>query len=232
MQYKRFITVAISTLFVCAILVAVWLLEHPQYSSKQAVDLTNKVHTEFYQKALSYWDAQLETGPFRENSSTGIRLTWTKPEEVYNHFLITVTDAASGWTQTGSGEHDRVSLDQTGLQPDTKYTFVVRACIDVKCESWMTAEKEAEARTPKMIWKITSENRDLTTFAEMENWQTAVRLPEIILQKEDGTSFSFEEKNTLTIERVTFVKMKGVEDTVMTLKRADHPPIFAVLTNP
>lgn len=231
MHYKRFIASVIIFLLILALATSVYFLRL-QKDTTGDVDLTNKVHSMFYQDAVAYWDAKLTTGPFREGSSSAVRLTWTQPEEIYNHFLMTITDARSGWTRTESGEHDRVSLDVTSLQPDTKYTFVVRACIDVNCNSWMISHQEVDGKTEQMIWKLTQETRDLSLYPDQEEWQTRVQLENILLQNENGDTLSSEQKNAFTIERITRAPLKSGTEPVMTLKDSSGKLFFAKLINP
>jgi hypothetical protein len=156
MLYKRSITIAIFVLLVLVILVAIWFARKP-INEKAKFDITNRIHTSLYQKASDVWDGSLTTDVFPTSPSTGIHLSWRKPAQKYNHFLITVTNAQTGWTRTESGEHERVTLDLTDMLPDTKYTFIVQACVDPKCSSWMIADEEVSARTAK------AENQTSTT---------------------------------------------------------------------
>ena len=80
-------------------------------------------------------------------SPTHLRLEWSKPEQLYNHFVITVTEPLSGYTRTESGEHDRVSLDPDGLKPETEYIFAIQACLDRDCEKWLIATEEYRGTT-------------------------------------------------------------------------------------
>lgn len=146
MQYKHLVSVRIFILLALAVAVLFWFMRTPE-ANGPSIDVTNKVHSVIYQHAVAFFDAKLAATPFVVSPSTGIRLIWQKPEEIYNHFLITITDANSGWTRTESGEHERVSLDFTDLTADTLYTFVVQACIDPSCKSWMTSSEEIHATT-------------------------------------------------------------------------------------
>ncbi len=146
MLYKRFITTVVFTLLALAILVTLWLMRNP-VEKKPSIDLTNRIHTSLYQEAIDVWDAALTTDPFDASPSTMIHLGWQKPIQTYNHFLITVTQPESGWTRTESGEHERVTLDLSDLLPDTKYTFVVQACSDPVCSSWLIADQEVSGQT-------------------------------------------------------------------------------------
>lgn len=146
MPYKRIVTSIIFLLLACAILAAFWVVRRPIIP---AIDLTNRIHTSFYKDAKEAWNANLQSVPNEEDASK-IRLTWDKPTKTYNNFLVTVTNPSTGWTRTESGEHDRVSLDVPDLEPDTEYTFVVRACLDPDCTKWFVADKETQSRTGKM----------------------------------------------------------------------------------
>ena len=78
-------------------------------------------------------------------SSDGIRLEWSQPTETYNHFLL--PSQIRVYILQESGEHDRVSLDVTGLEPDTEYVFALQACLDPRCETWLIAQDEYSGRT-------------------------------------------------------------------------------------
>lgn len=128
--------------------------------NQPAVDSTGKIHTEIYNGASGTWNPEVQSLPFRPQdvdgqtvgSSTAIRLEWKQPTETYNHFLLTITNPATNTSIKESGEHDRVSLDITGLKPDTEYVFALQACFDPRCETWIVAENEILARTPQEFW--------------------------------------------------------------------------------
>ncbi|MBI2473927.1 fibronectin type III domain-containing protein [Candidatus Uhrbacteria bacterium] len=114
-----------------------------------------KVHPALFENASGTWDAQMQVLPFRPKEVNGVtvgfptqlRLEWSKPEQPYNHFVITVTEPLSGYTRTESGEHDRVSLDPDGLTPETEYVFAIQACLDPRCEKWLIGTEESRGTT-------------------------------------------------------------------------------------
>lgn len=230
MPYLKLITIVVLLLLVSAIATAIYFVTIRPESIAPRIQLTDKIHSSFYQQALGYWDARLLTAPFQERSSSMIVLQWTKPTQIYNHFLITVTDPKTGWTHTESGEHDRESLNITNLAADTKYVFVLRACIDADCSTWLTSEREAEHRTQKMIWQLTDDADDLGAFDIRENWETSVMLPNIILQHEDESVWTTEQKNTLTIQRVVLIN--GPYEQMMILEEKEGTVLSAKLLNP
>lgn len=124
------------------------------------VDSTGKVHTDLYESAMDTWNPEMQVLPFRPQdidgqtigSSHGIRLEWSQPTETYNHFLLTVTEPVAHTSFKESGEHDRVSLDVTGLKPDTEYVFALQACVDPRCETWLVAQDEYRGRTAPEYW--------------------------------------------------------------------------------
>jgi hypothetical protein len=128
----------------------VWLSVQPP-----PVDSTGKFHTEFYDGASDTFDAQLDVLQFQPQqiedatvgSSTYLRAEWRKAAKAYNHFLITISDPASDFTRTESGEHDRVSLDLSDLSPDTEYLIVLRACLEPVCDTWLISDQEYSGRT-------------------------------------------------------------------------------------
>ena len=114
-----------------------------------------KVHPALFENASGTWDAHMQVLPFRPKEVNGVtvgfptqlRLEWSKPEQPYNHFVITVTEPLSGYTRTESGEHDRVSLDTDGLTPETQYVFAIQACLDPHCEKWLIGTEEYRGTT-------------------------------------------------------------------------------------
>lgn len=114
-----------------------------------------KVHPVLFENASGSWDAQMQVLPFRPKEVNGVmvgfptqlHLEWSKPEQPYNHFVITVTEPLSGYTRTESGEHDRVSLDPDRLTPKTEYVFIIQACLDRDCEKWLIGTQEYRGTT-------------------------------------------------------------------------------------
>ncbi len=125
-----------------------------------SADPGGKVHADLYEGASGVWDPQTQILPFRPQeingqtigSSTHLRLEWQKPEQTYNHFLITITDPVSGYTRKESGEHERLSLDPDALSPNTQYVFVIQACLDRRCEEWLIAQDETVGTTATEQW--------------------------------------------------------------------------------
>lgn len=230
MLYKRLITGSVFGLLILVIAVGFWLIRvsKPQVP---VLDFTNRIHTTLYQKATGFWDATLVS--LREPTSSIIHVGWQKPTQIYNHFLITITDAKTGWTRTESGEHERITLDLSDLQSDVKYTIVLQACLDRACNAWLVSKEEFEQRTEKMIWQITEEIPDLDKLPEREEWETNVLLSEIRLLNEDAEEISSEEKINYTIERVTLVN--GFYEQTMTLTQnfgEGTKTVVAKLMNP
>ncbi len=129
----------------------IWLSMQPS-----PVDSTGKYHVELYDSASGTFDAQLKILPFQPQqiedatvgSSTYLRTEWSQAEQTYNHFLITISDPASDFSRTESGEHDRVSLDLSDLTSDTEYIIVLRACLEPICDTWLVSDQEYSGRTP------------------------------------------------------------------------------------
>ena len=123
------------------------------------VNSAGKIHTDLYNGASGTWDPEVSVLPFRPQdidgqtvgSSTAIRLEWKQPTQAYNHFLLTVTDPVAHTSYIESGEHDRTSLDITGLKADTEYVFALQACLNTRCEEWIVAVDEITASTPAEV---------------------------------------------------------------------------------
>ncbi len=155
---KKFILQA----FLAGIILVVGFLVYTTYSTKSKpspiADYTNRVHSELY-ASKGVWNAELTVKPFRPQmidgqevgSPNGLRLEWKAPEEPFIAYVITVTESDTNTLFTESREHEGVSLDITGLKPDTKYVFNLQACLDRDCASWYTAEQEVTSRTPKEV---------------------------------------------------------------------------------
>jgi hypothetical protein len=150
-----------SIIRVVVILVIIGLLGFLVWNSRETIDTSNRVHTSLYEGASSVWDPQLSILPFHPQDidgqevglSTWLRAEWEAPIEEYNHFVLTITDPQTGWARSESGEHDRFSLDLSGLTADTEYAIVMQACIDRRCEEWMVSEKESYGTTPIEYWE-------------------------------------------------------------------------------
>lgn len=130
------------------------------FFSRTDIDPTGKIHTDLYEGASGVWDPQMQVLPFRPQeineqtvgSATQLRLEWQKPEQTFNHFLVTITDPVSEYTRKESGEHDRVSLDPDALAPNTEYVFALQACLDRRCEKWLVAQEEYRGTTAAEQW--------------------------------------------------------------------------------
>ncbi|MBI4437817.1 fibronectin type III domain-containing protein [Candidatus Uhrbacteria bacterium] len=154
-----------SRLLSVLIVIAFIVLGSAWWFSQPRMDSTGKYHVALYDEADGTWDAQMQILPARPQdrlgqtvgSSTMLRMEWQKPEQTYNNFLITYTDPVSGATIKESGEHDRVSLDPSGLAPDTEYVFTIQACFDPRCTSWLVAQDEYRGRTAPEYWSDESE---------------------------------------------------------------------------
>ncbi len=147
-------------IFLAGIILSLGFLAFQRFANQPAksplADYTNRVHSELY-ASEGVWDAHLVVKPFRPQlidgqevgSPTGLRLEWSAPEQPFVAYLITVTDLDTNTVFTESREHDGVSVDITGLKPDTKYVFDLQACLDPQCTRWYTAQNETTSRTPK-----------------------------------------------------------------------------------
>lgn len=146
---------------------------------------------------IGTWEANLQTSLFRPKtiveteygSSSGIRLTWEKPSQTYNHFLITITNPETVWSRKESGEHDRVSLDVTDLEPDTTYTFFVQACFDPKCGSWITSTEKPSTRTDKQILRFV-DSVDESKSKLQEEMKDRIDLERVIIFTTDNTPWT------------------------------------------
>jgi|GEM_PF-2297099 len=211
MPYKQTLVIVIILLFLSALAVAYRFLPNSSLqTNSQPVDYTNRIHTNLYRDAQATWDAQLKSESL--DSSSRLRLTWNKPEETYNHFLITVTaaDYDAPWTRTESGEHDRVSLDLSELLLDTDFIFVVQACLNLDCTEWLIADQEAGNRTEKEIWsvvgiyttypqgKLIPYTFDLTETIRREEWESDMT-PRLDIEWPTKLIFPADAKQTLGI---------------------------------
>ncbi|MBI4713740.1 fibronectin type III domain-containing protein [Candidatus Uhrbacteria bacterium] len=185
------------------------------------------------------WDGNLQTARFRpqqiageeRGSSSFIRLTWQKPETIYNHFLITVANPETGWTRKESGEHERFSLDISDLEPDTLYTFVVQACGNPNCDAWITS-KEVSDRTEKMFWKFTDEKIS-DDLPKKDEWEEVINFESSIFLTVDDKPWT-ENKNDWQIENV-FVQSKPYKIILKLAKVVENgsgETLFAELLNP
>jgi hypothetical protein len=188
-------------------------------------------HKPLYKDAIDVWKAGLATTLFHPQtlletkigSSTTISFAWKKPSKIYNHFLITVTDPITQWTRTEAGEHERVTLDASGLNPDREYIAVVQACVDPDCRAWFIADKEVNGKTSLEYWQIGSalstfddlrtvkdhqetlrhpKKKTLQIEMDREGWQTSVLKHRVQWVWENNIPLTDEEINRLEIDRV------------------------------
>jgi hypothetical protein len=135
-------------------------------AGQSSVDTTGKYHTSIYAGAEDVFDGAMIPSLFREQeidgeiigSSTAFRVEWQKPERDYNHFVLTISNTATGWSRAEAGEHERVALDVTGLEVSTQYTVVLQACLDSGCEHWYVSEMELDASTGEEVYGIDEES--------------------------------------------------------------------------
>lgn len=117
------------------------------WSQTPKVDSTGKIHVNLYDGASGSWDSQMEVLLFESAPSTYLSLKWQPPTMTYNHFLLTISDEQGEIIRKESGEHDRVSLDPDALDPGTTYLFVLQACLEPACTSWLIADTEYSGTT-------------------------------------------------------------------------------------
>ncbi len=134
-------SIAILTILTLGIIGWNWLSAGPQ------IDSSDKLHTDLYKGASDSWDPQLEVIPFERDPSTILTIRWEAPTKTYNHFVITLSKTDGSLIRRESGEHDRLSLDLDGLEPETEYVFALQACLDPHCESWLIGQNESYGAT-------------------------------------------------------------------------------------
>ncbi|MBI2475280.1 fibronectin type III domain-containing protein [Candidatus Uhrbacteria bacterium] len=222
MKYKNAIISIIIIILILAIAVIFW--------TQQKIDSDK-----------TSWNSNLLTSVFRpqliaeaeRGSSSFIRLTWQKPETTYNHFLITVTNPQTDWSRTESGEHERVSLDVSDLEPDTTYTFSVRACGDPDCKTWITSNEKPRARTEKMYWKFV-ETKFSDSLPIKEGWESNIDLERSVFLTIDNKLWT-ENKDDWQIANV-YVQSKPTYKIVLKLissvEDEKEKTLFAELLNP
>jgi hypothetical protein len=168
-------------------------------------DYTNKIHAPLFAEADGFWNDQLAPEPFRpvlindeqHGSATFLRLTWSKPEQQYNQFVITLTQPESGWRASESREGDGNSLDVSGLMPDTKYVVNIQACLDSSCEHWLNGQDELVTRTEKLYVQLTPDQVDQPETDE-ELIQD-VRMNQVILLDENSVVLEADQRNAYEI---------------------------------
>ncbi len=220
MKNKLIIASAILIIFILVLVFAFWTFKG---NEPEKTPWNSNLQTALFQPQTI---AEIERG-----SSSFIRLTWEKPETIYNHFLITVTNPETGWSRTESGEHERVSLDVSDLEPDTMYTFVVQACSDPNCSTWITSNETPSARTEKMFWKFL-ETKVSDDLAMKEGWESNTNLERSVFLKADDEPWT-ENKNDWQIANV-FVQNKPYKIISKLVRVGDgtEESLFAELMNP
>lgn len=231
MQYKRLIMAGIFLLLVLVIITAIWLTQSASPSTLLKDSMRSAVHKDLYEQATGVWNSDLALEDLSRDTSSVLRMVWQQPVQTYNHFLVTITNPATNWTRTESGEHDRVSLELTDLNPQTFYTMVVRACLDPNCLQWIISDHEVNGMTEPMRWAVTAPPEGLSEWPEVNEWQTPFALASVDLTKEDGTAFTDEDKNALVIERVQS-SPNGNPAYWITLTTTESAQLFATWLNP
>ncbi|MBI4435406.1 fibronectin type III domain-containing protein [Candidatus Uhrbacteria bacterium] len=117
------------------------------WSATPRIDSTGKIHASLYEGASDSWDPQMQVLPFERAPSTTLTLRWQPPQETYNHFVVTISTVDGTAVRKESGEHDRLSLDPDGLEPDTEYIFALQACLDPRCQAWLIGQDEYRGTT-------------------------------------------------------------------------------------
>ncbi len=190
--------------------------------SKQAtetflpLDPENREHRSLYFDATRTWNSELKAKEYNpqfingENvgSASKVSLSWKLPNDVFNHYLITVTNPDSGWTRTESGESGRTELTLSELLPNEKYTFVLQACFDPACKEWFVSEKEEVFRTPQQFFKET----DLSTSFAAPTYTLSNEVPQTLDKStmrflhKDGGIFTDEELETIKLHKILIFK--------------------------
>lgn len=132
--------------FIWLAVVLIGLAGYAWWSTSQ-IDSNGKIHVDLYEGASGTWNPHLQVFPFERSPSTTLTLRWQAPEETYNHFVVSISKTDGTLLRKESGEHDRVSLDPDGLDPQTEYVFALQACLDPRCESWLIAQNEYRGTT-------------------------------------------------------------------------------------
>lgn len=176
------------------------------------IDVSNKIHKQWYEQALGLFDGQFSLSAFRPQtinaqeigSSSGFRVTWKGPEQSYSHFLLTVTQPQDGWTRVESREHDGFSLDLTDLLPDTTYVVNLRACVDPACTTWLITDEEPSIKTEKLYLQKMKDRIDSSqpNIVTLEKLDDRITTSSVVLLDEDGNVENDASKDQLTFGAV------------------------------
>lgn len=226
-------------------------------SERPNIDSGDKLNTNLYEQAVGVWDSELKVSNFRPQiindvefgSSTMVTVTWSPPQDAYNHFVLTITDPTSTFSRKESGEHDRFSLDPDRLSPNTEYTFALQACLDPKCESWYISQSEVIGAPSRMYWQIDGQGSTETFVADIYQKGEKDTQPDesftlnsdnTILYWPDGSIFS--DENTAEYlnnydQDLIFMKGRDYEKRIIFNKlsetgEAPEPFASATLLNP
>ena len=125
------------------------------YNLKNSPSRLDSYHTEIYNGAKGWFVSDLKAEPIIPEVSEGedaepargFRVTWNKPTKKYNHFLLTLTNTATGEQILESGESERVSLDFYNLMPESNYEIALQACLKPTCKKWLVSKTEVSITT-------------------------------------------------------------------------------------
>ena len=194
-------------------------------------DPTGKQHVSLYEGAKTSVSMEITASPFRGQdidgqtvgSSTVIHVEWEKPNKEYNHFLITISDPASDYSSTESGEHDRVSLDLTILEPNTSYLIALQACLDPYCKNWYVADEELSVTTPQKYWQV-----DETTYKPSEEDELEEQTEEL-----SGELINSEEPiEGVSAYKIVYVESVSYDQRLLMLDESGATVASATLLNP
>lgn len=100
-------------------------------------------------------------------AATGITLNWTDTSDNETNFRITRSDIISGTTVISVGANTTSHTD-TGLVPETTYTYAIEACNGIGCTPQPATDPIAEVTTPAIARAVATFKRiDTTTKG---NW--------------------------------------------------------------
>lgn len=96
------------------------------------------------------WNADLSVSRTRDNSPSGLYVSWNPvgEGEVILHYVITAVEAGGTAPIVTTSIDSGIDAKISGLKPNTAYTISLKACKDEDCSRYLSADSTAAGKTP------------------------------------------------------------------------------------
>jgi len=98
-------------------------------------------------------------------SSSKFEVQWNLPNQAVDHFEIIANDGKSKVTMIAKGSEKTATL--TALKSSTQYSVTMKACMDAKCEKFLTSDKAAQGKTSEEVWQVQGKGTTYETATKL-----------------------------------------------------------------